>query len=52
MQSNLSATSLRTQLMAYQNMVKDLHDQNNHNAELLGHLETMVSEKEGEISRL
>ena len=48
----LSPTSLHTQLAAYQNTVKDLHDQTNHNAELLGCLETMVSEKEGEISRL
>ena len=48
----LSPTSLCTQLETYQNMVKDLHVQNNRNAELLGHLETMVSEKESEISRL
>ena len=48
----LSPTSLCTQLAACQNMVKDLHDQNNCNAELLGHLETMVLEKELEISRL
>ena len=48
----LSPTSLRTQLTAYQAMVRDLHDQNNHNAKLLGHLEIMVTDKEAEISRL
>ena len=48
----LSPTSLRTQLTAYQATVRDLHDQNNRNAELLGHLETMVTDKEAEISRL
>ena len=48
----LSPTSLRTQLSAYQATVRDLHDQNNCNAELLGHLETMVSDKEAQISRL
>ena len=31
----LSPTSLRIQLAAYQNTVDDLYDQNNHNAELL-----------------
>ena len=31
-----SPTSLCTQLAAYQNTVKDLHDQNQRNAELLG----------------
>ena len=44
----LSPTSLWTQLTAYQATVRDLHDQNNCNAELLGRLETMVTE----ISRL
>ena len=48
----LSPTNLCTQLAAYQNTVKDLHDQNQHNAELLGRLKTIVSEKESEISRL
>ena len=48
----LSPTSLRTQLTAYQATVRDLHDQNNRNAELLGRLETMVTDKEAEISRL
>ena len=48
----LSPTSLRTQLTAYQATVRDLHDQNNHNAKLLGCLETMVTDKEAEISRL
>ena len=43
----LSPTSLHTQLA-----VKDLHNQNNHNAELLRRLETIVLEKESEISRL
>ena len=33
-------------------MVKTLHKQNNHNAELLGHLEAAVTEKDAEISRL
>ena len=48
----LSPTSLRAQLTAYQATVRDLHDQNNRNAELLGRLETMVTDKEAEISRL
>ena len=48
----LSPTSLQTQLTAYQATVRDLHDQNNRNAELLGRLETMVTDKEAEISRL
>ena len=48
----LLPTSLRTQLTAYQATVRDLHNQNNRNAELLGHLETMVTDKEAEISRL
>ena len=47
-----SPTSLQTQLIAYQATVRDLHDQNNHNAELLGCLKTMVMDKEAEISRL
>ena len=41
----LSPTSLHTQLAAYKTNVKDLHNQNNRNAELLGWLETIVSEK-------
>ena len=48
----LSPTSLRTQLIAYQATVRDLHDQNNRNAKLLGRLKTMVTDKEAEISRL
>ena len=48
----LSATSLRMQFSAYQSMVRDLYDQNTHNAELLGSLKTQVLEKEFEISRL
>ena len=48
----LSPTSLWTQLTAYQATVRDLHKQNNCNAELLSHLETMVTDKEAEISRL
>ena len=48
----LSPTSLRTQLVTYQNTVKDLYYQNQRNAELLGRLETVVSKKESKISRL
>ena len=48
----LSPTYLHPQLAAYQNTVKDLYDQNKCNAELLGRLEMVVSEKESEISRL
>ena len=48
----LSPTSLRTHLTAYQAMVRTLHKQNNHNAELLGCLEAAVTEKDAEISRL
>ena len=33
-------------------MVKTLHEQNDHNAELLGRLEATVTEKDAEISRL
>ena len=33
-------------------MVRTLHEQNNHNAELLGRLEATVTEKDAEISRL
>ena len=43
----LSPTSLRTHLTAYQATVRTLHAQNDHNAELLGRLEAAV-----EISRL
>ena len=48
----LSPTSLRTHLTAYQTMVRTLHEQNDHNAELLGRLEAAVTEKDTEISRL
>ena len=48
----LSPTSLRTHLTAYQATVRTLHEQNDHNAELLGCLEAAVTEKDTEISRL
>ena len=48
----LSTTSLRTHLTAYQAMVRTLHEQNDRNAELLGCLEAAVTEKDAEISRL
>ena len=48
----LSPTSLHTHLTAYQSTVKTLHEQNDRNAELLGHLEAAVTEKDAEISRL
>ena len=48
----LSPTSLRTHSTAYQATVRTLHEQNDHNAELLGHLEAAVREKDAEISRL
>ena len=48
----LSPTTLRTQLAAYQNTVRGLHEQNEHNAELLGCLEAIVTEKDTELSRL
>ena len=48
----LSPTSLRTHLTAYQATVRTLHAQNYHNAELLGRLEAAVTEKDAEISRL
>ena len=48
----LSPTSLRTHLTAYQATVRTLHAQNDHNAESLGHLEAAVTEKDAEISRL
>ena len=48
----LSPTSLRTHLTAYQAMVRTLHKQNDHNAELLGCLEATVTEKDVKISRL
>ena len=41
----LSPTSLRTHLAAYQATVRTLHAQNDHNAELLGRLEAAVTEK-------
>ena len=43
---------MRTHLTAYQATVKTLHEQNNHNAELLGRLEAAVMEKDAEISQL
>ena len=48
----LSPTSLRTQLTAYQSTVRTLHEQNDQNAELLRHLEAAVTEKDAEIIRL
>ena len=48
----LSPTSLRTHLTAYQSTVKSLHEQNDRNAELFGCLEAAVTEKDAEISRL
>ena len=48
----LSPNSLHTQLTAYQATVRTLHEQNDHNAELLGCLEAAVIEKDAEISRL
>ena len=41
----LSPTSLHTQLTAYQSTVRNLHEQNDHNAELLGCLEATLSKK-------
>ena len=48
----MSPISLRTHLTAYQATVRTLHEQNDHNAELLGRLEAAVTEKDTEISRL
>ena len=48
----LSPTSLCTHLTAYQATVRTVHKQNHRNAELLGHLEAAVTEKDTEISRL
>ena len=48
----LSPNILHTQLTAYQSTVRTLHEQNDHNAELLGCLEAVVIEKDVEISRL
>ena len=48
----LSPPSLHTQLTAYQSTVRMLHEQNDRNAELLGHLEAAVTEKDAEISWL
>ena len=45
----LSPNSLHVQLSAYQSAVKDLHDQNEHNVELLGYLEAIVTEKDAEL---
>ena len=50
--NQLSPTSLRTHLTAYQATVRTLHEQNDHNAELLGCLEATVTEKDTQISRL
>ena len=48
----LSPTSLRTLLTAYQSNVRTLHEQNDRNAELHRHLEAAVMEKDAEISHL
>ena len=48
----LSPNSLHTQLAAYQNTVKGLHEQKERNAELLGRLEAIVTEKDTELSHL
>ena len=48
----MSPTSLHTHLTAYQAKVRTLHEQNDHNAELLGSLEAAVTEKDAEISQL
>ena len=48
----LSPTSLCRQLTAYQSTVRTLHKQNDWNTELLGRLETAMTEKDLEISRL
>ena len=48
----LSPTSLRTQLTAYQSTVRTLHEQNYRNTELFGHLEATVTQNDTEISRL
>ena len=39
-------------MTAYQSTVRTLHEQNDHNAELLGCLEAAVTEKDAKISRL
>ena len=43
---------MRTHLTVYQAMVRTLHEQNDHYAELLGRLKAAVMEKDAEISRL
>ena len=48
----ISPTSLRTQLTAYQSTVRTLHKQNDRNVELLGCLEAAVTKKDAEISHL
>ena len=48
----LSPTSLCTYLTAYQSTVRTLHEENDHNAELLGCLEAAVTDKDAEISQL
>ena len=48
----LSPNSLCVQLAAYQSTVKDLHDQNEHNVELLGRLKAIITEKDAEVSHL
>ena len=48
----LSPNSLCIQLTAYQSTVRNLHEQNDRNEELLRRLEAAVTEKDLEISRL
>ena len=48
----LSPNSLHIQLTAYQSTVRNLHEQNDHNAEILGCLEAAVVKKDSAISRL
>ena len=43
---------MHTHLTAYQSTVRTLHEQNDHNAELLGRLEAAVTEKDAKISQL
>ena len=50
--NQLSPNSLRSQLAAYQNTVRDLYNQNQRNAEALGWLKSVVTDKDSEISRL
>ena len=48
----LSPNSMCAQLATYHSTVQKLYDQNQRNTEILGRLETVVTEKESEISRL